>query len=95
MYFEKMEIDNQFHAGMMSRKEWGEKKREFQMMAYFGDKIGETNFRPGYIPVLTPFFLFRGWWVDRMQLDWEDFMMVMRKNNEETWTKLKKIIGIS
>lgn len=96
MYFEKMEIDNQFHAGMLTREEWGELKREFQMKAYFGEaiEIKGKQFRLGYIPVLTPFFLFRGWWVDRMHLDFEDFMIALRKNNEATWEKLKKIIGM-
>lgn len=107
MYFEKMEIDNQFHAGMLNRKEWGEAKREWQKKAYLGDviyslKLGVDkngkdrvfNLRWGHIPLLTPISLFRGWWVDRMQLDWQDFLIASRKNNEETWAKLKKIIGI-
>lgn len=96
MYFEKMEIDNQFHVGMLSREEWGKAKREWQAKAYFGQEIeiNGVKFRPGYVPVLTPLFLFRGWWVDRMELDWEDFMMAFHKNNEEAWEKLKKIIGI-
>lgn len=96
MYFEKMEIDNQFHNGMMSREEWGKTKREWQKKAYLGDviEIGGRDFRLGYIPVLTPFFLFRGWWVDRMQLDWEDFTIAFRKNNEKKWEELKKVIGL-
>ena len=96
MYFEKMEIDNQFHVGMMSREEWGKAKREWQKKVYLGDaiEIGGKEFRLGYIPLLTPFFLFRGWWVDRMQLDWEDFTIAFHKNNEKKWEELKKIIGI-
>jgi len=96
MYFEKMEIDNQYHAGMISRAEWGQMKRDWQKKAYFGDEIeiGRIKLRLGYLPMLTPFFLARGWWVDRMQLDWEDFLIVLGKNNEEAWEKFKKVIGI-
>lgn len=99
MYFEKMEIDNQFHNGLLSREEWGKEKRNWQKKAYLGDVVwesedGKFNFRWGYIPILTPAYLFRGWWVDRMQLDWEDFLIATRKNNEQAWERLKKIIGI-
>lgn len=93
MYFEEMEIDNQFHAGMLSREEWGQKKRDWQKMVWLGDKIPNTNIRWGYIPFLTPIFLFRGWWVDRMSLDMQDFWITFHKNNSESWEQFKKAAG--
>lgn len=96
MYFEKQEINNAFYNGLLSREDWGKRKREWMVKAYLGSKyeIGKLKFRLGYIPFLTPFFLFRGWWVDRLGLDWDAFKLVFAKNNEETWAKLKKIIGL-
>jgi hypothetical protein len=47
------------------------------------------------IPFLTPYFLMRGWWVDKMGLDWADFTLIMSKQNEETFAKLMKLLGIS
>ena len=96
MVFEKQNLDNLFYTGNISRVEWGKLKRQWMLKAYLGQeyKLGRLKIRPGYVPFLTPFFLFRGWWVDKMGLDWESFKLVFRKNNKETWEKLKKIIGI-
>ena len=70
--------------------------RDWQKMIYFGDQItiGKLKFRPGMIPFITPYLLMRGWWVDKMGMDWEDFKLITSKQNEETWEKLKKLLGI-
>ncbi len=96
MHFEKQDIDNNFYNGLISRKEWGKQRRKWYAKAYLGDeyKIAGIKIRPGYFPLFTPFFLIRGWWVDKMGLNWEDFKLVFSKNNEETWEKFKKLIKI-
>ncbi len=96
MVMKKIEIQNEIAWGIVSPQEGGQKMRDWQKMIYFGDQIvlGKLKLRPGMIPFLTPYFLLRGYWVDRMGFDWEDFKMIMAKQNEETWEKLKKLLGI-
>lgn len=99
MVMRKLEIQNAIAWGIVSPQEGGRMMRDWQKMIYFGEgfevkfKGRSIKLRPGMIPVLTPFFLMRGWWVDRMGLNWEDFMMIMKKQNEETLGKLMKYIS--
>lgn len=96
MVMRKMEIQNEIAWGIVDNKTGGQMMRDWQKMVYFGEQItiGKLKIRPAMIPFLTPYFLMRGYWVDRMGLDWEDFKMIMSKQNEETWEKLKKLMGI-
>lgn len=93
----RIEIDNMIRWGIVTPQEGGKMMREWQADMYFGPgiEVGGVKLRPGYIPLLTPFYLYRGWFVDRMRLTWEDFMMITRKNNEEVWEKLKKVVNFS
>ena len=96
MVMKKVEIQNMIAWGLVDAQEGAKMMKEWQKDIYFGREIviGGKKLRPGMIPFITPVLLFRGWWVDRMGLDWEDFMIALRKNNEEAWGKLKKIIGV-
>lgn len=100
MFMRKLEIQNAIAWGIVPPEEGGQMMRDWQKMIYFGEiklniKGKEYTFRPGYTGVLTPYFLIRGWWVDKMGLDWGDFTTIMGKQNEETWAKLMKLLGIS
>ena len=96
MIMRKLEIQNAIAWGIVDAKEGGRMMRDWQKMIYFGDQItiGKLKFRPGMIPFITPYLLMRGWWVDKMGMDWEDFKLITSKQNEETWEKLKKLLGI-
>lgn len=100
MIMRKIEIQNAIAWGIVSPQEGGKMMRDWQKMIYFGEgvtfKVKGKNIvlRPGMIPFLTPFFLMRGWWVDKMGLDWEDFKTISRKVNEETWEKIRKALGV-
>ena len=95
MVMRKLEIQNAIAWGIVSPKDGGKMMRDWQKMIYFGEQIqfGKLKIRPGFSP-LMPYFLLRGYWVDKMGFDWEDFKMIMSKQNEETWAKLKKLMGI-
>lgn len=95
MVMRKMEIRNAIAWGIVPPEVGGQMMRDWQKDIYFGEKIGNTNFRLGYTGILTPFLLARGWWVDRMGLNWEDFMMILGKQNEETLGKIMKLLGAS
>ena len=105
MTMQKLEIKNSIAWGLVDAKEGGRQMREWQKMAYFGEtiktfKLGkdkngndrEFNLRWGHILPLMPYSLIRGWWVDKMGLNWEDFTMIMSKQNEETLGKLMKLL---
>ena len=100
MFMRKIEIQNAIAWGLVPPEEGGKMMRDWQKMIYFGElkfniKGKEYTFRPGYTGVLTPYFLIRGWWVDKMGLDWGDFTTIMGKQNEETFGKLMKLLGLS
>ncbi len=96
LIMKKIEIQNLIAWGTVDPATGAKMMREWQKDIYFGSEIEikGRKFRAGMIPFLTPALLFRGWWVDRLGLDWEDFKIALRKNNEEAWEKLKKIMGI-
>ena len=108
MTMQKLEIKNSIAWGLVDAKEGGKQMREWQKMAYFGEtiktfKLGkdkngndrEFNLRWGHILPLMPYSLIRGWWVDKMGLNWEDFTMILSKQNEETFGKFMKLLGLA
>ena len=83
-----------YERGQMKPETFEKRMRDYKGEMYFGSTVRGSGFRWGYIPLLTPFALARGWFVDKMHLDIDDFWWITRKANKDFWEEFKKVMNI-
>ncbi len=83
-----------YERGQMRPETFEKRMRDYKGEMYFGAGVAGTGFRWGYVPILTPFTLARGWFVDKLHLDVDDFWWITRKANKDFWEEFKKVMNI-